>query len=126
MTTINETTINEINELIKSSYKSGKTRGSIEGYISFTYKIENTKAKLMVQDVIGKSDTSNSSWAETITYIRKNYGTISKKELINGMMATKGGTYASMNHTYNYIKFAIEYANQEVVAANLVDPKEAK
>jgi len=115
MTTNSKTdTINEINKLIISSNESGKTRGSIEGYISFTYDIEMSKAKLMVQEVLGKSDAASATWTETIAFIRKNYGKMEKKELIEGMMAIKGGTYTSMNHAYNYIKFAQEYAAQEV------------
>ena len=106
--------IENIKKEIKKFYEEGKGKGAIEGYLKFTYDFSSTKAKELVQETLGKTVNNTSSWEETIKYIRENYGKKTKQELIQGMMEIKGGSYSSMNHAYNYIKFAMEFAKQEV------------
>ena len=99
---------------ITSHNKNGKTKAQIEGYLSFTYDMKVKECKDLVQEVLGKGPTGSANWEKTVTYIRKNYGKISKNDLIEGMMKMSGGQKSSMNHAYNYIKFAQEYSRQEV------------
>ena len=106
-----------LNELIQTASDEGKGRGAIEGYLQFQHGLSVNESKALLNEVLGETSTISADWSETITFIRKNYGTVEKKELIEGMMKLKGGTKASMNHAYNYIKFAQEYAAQEVVAS---------
>ena len=99
---------------IQDFNSQGKTKAQIEGYLSFTYDMKVKECKDLVQEVLGKGSIGSADWSETITYIRENYGKISKAELIEGMMRISGGAKSSMNHAYNYIKFAQEFAKQEV------------
>jgi ribosomal protein L19E len=107
--------IEKIKNEIKKFHEEGKTKGAIEGYLKFTYDFSTKDAKNLVSEVVGKTTNNNkTSWEETIRFIRKNYGKMEKKQLIEEMMKIKGGSYSSMNHAYNYIKFAMEFAKQEV------------
>jgi hypothetical protein len=106
--------IEKIKENIKKFYDEKKSKSAIEGYLQFEYNMSSTSAKKLVREVLGKSTSNTTSWEETIRFIRKNYGKLEKKQLIEEMMKIKGGSYSSMNHAYNYIKFAIEFARQEL------------
>ena len=101
------TTISELNE-------NGKSKAQIEGWLMFEYDYTVNQSKSLVQEVLGKSNIDGSNWSEVIAYIREAYGKVEKKELIENMCRIKGAKYSSMNHAYNYIKFAKEYAAQEV------------
>lgn len=113
------TTITAANEakLIKtiSEYdKNGKTKAQIEGWLMFEHSYTVNQSKALVQKVLGKGSIDGANWEEVIAYIREAYGNVEKKELIENMCRIKGAKYSSMNHAYNYIKFAQEYAKQEV------------
>jgi len=99
--------------------KSGKTKAQIEGWLMFEHSYTVNKSKELVQEVLGKGSTDGANWTEVIAYIRESYGHVEKKELIENMCRIKNAKYSSMNHAYNYIKFAQEYAAQEV--ANITE-----
>lgn len=101
---------------IKKFYENGKTRGAIEGWLQFEHDLSTNESKALVQKVLGVNKKSSSNWEPVIKVIRENYGKVSKKELIEKMMKASGGKYSSMNHAYNYIRFAQEYARQELEA----------
>jgi len=108
------TTKAQLIETINEFNKNGKTKAQIEGWLMFEHSYTVNKSKELVQEILGKGSTDGANWAETIEFIRKNYGVMDKKELINGMCEIKGAKFSSMNHAYNYIKFAQEFAKQEV------------
>lgn len=101
------TTISEFNE-------NGKTKAQIEGWLMFEHSYTVNQSKSLVQEVLGKGNIGGSDWGEVIAYIRESYGKVEKAELIENMCRIKGAKYSSMNHAYNYIKFAKEFARQEV------------
>jgi hypothetical protein len=101
-------------DFIKKANEEGKTRGAIEGYLQFKYELSTNEAKELVQKVLGKSSRGSQDLSKVVKVVRENYGKISKSELIEKMMEVSGGTKSSMTHMYNYIKFAQEYANQEL------------
>lgn len=102
--------------IITSAYEAGKSKSAIEGHLQYEYGLSVNEAKKRVQKVLGKSAVTNSDWSETIQEIRKSFGKIDKKDLIDRMCAVKNAKFSSMNHAYNYIRFAQEYARQEVEA----------
>lgn len=116
MTTKTETTKKDLIAVINEANEKGKTRGSIEGYLQYQYDMSGSDAKELVQEVLGKNETSGADWTEVIAFIRENYGKMDKKELLENMCTIKGAKMSSMNHAYNYIKFAQEFARQEVEA----------
>lgn len=110
---IGETLIPE--NAIKDLHEDKKTRGYIESFLVIQCDMTPKDAKVLVQNVLGKNKTGSANWGPTITFIRENL-TMDKKDLIQGMMEKKEAKESSMNHAYNYIKFAQEYARQEVEA----------
>ena len=112
MTTINKTYDAKIAEYSAN----GKTKAAIEGWLQFEHNLSVNESKSAVQRVLGKGATNKGDWSQIVTYVRENYGKIDKKDLIAGMCEVSGQKTSSMNHAYNYIKFAIEYARQELEA----------
>ena len=108
------TTTSELMSTIEVMSENGCTKAKIEGFLMYEHDYTVNKSKELVQKVLGKSTTNGSDWSATIEYIRENFGKIDKKELITGMCEIKNAKYSSMNHAYNYIRFAQEYAAQEV------------
>jgi len=105
-------------KVIREAHDKGKTRGAIEGFLQFEYDLSVNEAKNMVQAVLGKSARSGGTdLSKVVKVVRENYGKVSKKELIEKMVKATGGAYSSMNHMYNYIRFAQEYAKQELEAS---------
>ena len=111
------TTKTQLIDIIKEANENGKTKAQIEGHLQWEYGKTVNQSKALVQEVLGKSNIEGTDWSEVITYIRENFGKVDKKELIENMVMIKGAKYSSMNHAYNYIRFAQEYARQEVEAA---------
>lgn len=94
--------------------ESGKTKAQIEGYLMYMKELSVNESKKIVQEVLGKSMPNSKKHEEVVTYIRHNFGKIDKQDLIKGMCEISGGKPSSMNHMYNYIRFAQEYARQEI------------
>lgn len=102
---------------IQAMAENGKNRGQIEGWLKYMHDMSNKEAKTLLEEALGKTSASTADWEATIRYIRENYGRLSKADLVEGMMEVKGAKESSMVHAYTYIKFAQEYARQEVEAA---------
>lgn len=111
--------LTKIKEQITQLNESGATRAKIEGYLLFEHNYSVNEAKALVQEVLGKSARAGATLEPVVKYIRDNYGKVEKQELIKGMCEVTGGMPSSMNHMYNYIRFAQEYANQEVAASGI-------
>jgi len=101
---------------IKKFHESGKTKMAIEGWLQFEHGMSVNEARALTKEALGSKRKATSNWEPVIKVIRENYGKVSKQELIELMMEASGGKYSSMNHAYNYIKFAQEYARQELEA----------
>ena len=107
-----------IANLITKLAGEGKSKAAIEGKLICDHNFTVNKAKAEVQAVLGKGSSGGAEWHEdVVAFIRQNYGKISKADLIAGMCDISGQKQSSMNHCYNYIKFAQEYARQEVEAS---------
>ncbi len=110
------TSTNELTKSIVEMNESGASRAKIEGFLLYAHDMSVNEAKDLVQKTLGKSTSTSSDWSETIEFIRKNFGKMDKKDLINGMCEIKNAKFSSMTHAYNYIRFAQEFARQEVEA----------
>ncbi len=118
MNATTKTTTPTLSETIVTMNEDGASRAKIEGFLMYKHDMTVSGSKKLVQEVLGKSTSTASDWAPVIAYVRKNYGKVEKKDLITEMCKIKGAQFSSMNHAYNYIKFAMEYARQEVEAAS--------
>lgn len=99
--------------------ESGATKGKVEGFMKYMYDASTNEAKewsakAFEQCGMSPNAYSHADHAETVTYLRENYGKIEKKALINGMCEVNGKTYKTNQHAYNYIAMMIEWAKQEV------------
>jgi len=119
-TTKTENTTPTHEELVKTITElsdSGKTKAQCEGFLAYVHDFSVNDAKTLVQGVLGKGGTDGADWGPVIEFIRANYGSMDKKDILAKMCDIKGAKMSSMNHAYNYIKFAQEYARQEVKAS---------
>lgn len=114
MTITPNTSDTDIAKVITTMDAEGMTRAVIEGRIMYEARKSVNEAKKLVQDTLGRSGRDSVSLEKVVRYIRQNYGKLSKQELIEGMCEVTGGKFSSMNHMYNYIKLAQEYARQAV------------
>lgn len=101
-----------LEEEIVRRNEEGHTRAKIEAYLILEHDYSTNEAKAAVQGVLGRSGRDSQSLEKVVRFIRQNYGTMSKQELIEGMCEVTGGKFSSMNHMYNYIRLAQEYARQ--------------
>ena len=109
-----QTSDEDVAKIITAMDEEGKTRAVIEGRIMYEAAKSVNETKKLVQDTLGRSGRDSVSLEKVVRYIRDNYGKLSKQELIEGMCEVTGGKFSSMNHMYNYIRLAQEYARQEV------------
>lgn len=105
-------------EIVKM-LNAGESLGKIEGMLKFLHDYTTNGAKAAVAEVreelgIQGGGHTTADWSDTVAYLRAKYGTIGKKELIQGMCEINGKTYATNNHAYNYIAMAQEWASQEL------------
>lgn len=103
-------------DVVKELHDGKRSKGYIESFLVIQHDMTPKDAKNLVQNVLGKNTTGGADWESTIEFIRTNYESMDKADLIEGMMEKKNGKKSSMNHAFNYIKFAQEYARQEVEA----------
>lgn len=107
----------EIISELQTRASNGHTRAKLEAYLLLEHDCSVNESKALCKEALGSGASRTVDLSEVVAYVRANYGTLSKKELIAGMCEVTGGTYSSENHRYNYIKFAIEFAKQEVEAS---------
>lgn len=117
-----KTTITFTEEALKKGVdllNKGATKGKIEAFAMYTMDTSTNEAKQYAAEVFAKAGKplntrgDGTDWSATVAYLRKNYGKLPKKELIEGMCKVNGKKYSSNQHAYNYIAMAQEWAKQE-------------
>jgi len=115
-------TVATITASIIELHDAKKNKGQIEGFLKYTYDMSVNDTKAIIKKVYDKNGWNTSSttsdYADTVTYLRANYGKINKTDLINGMCNINGKKYSSNQHSYNYIAMAIEWSKQEQEVRN--------